>query len=198
MTLWYVLAQPQVLGLDKWAWTTTRQPSFDRAAVDWRTAFCICEEDVFPLMYWSSDGVITLALPDRALDTTDPVSLKRFRVPCTALSEIFKPAVVWRYERPSLLWITIDFLNEYFEVYLTVYKIFNVVSDFWIPLYMWATSSSVSSTVCLKVHFVGTVIFEIRSKLVKYWHFGMVAVPTHNPKEFRLRLKNRLSYTVDL
>lgn len=46
-------------------------------------------------------------------------------------------------------------------------KIFNVVSDFRIPLYMWATLLSDSSTVCLKVHFAEMEIFEIRSKLAK-------------------------------
>lgn len=37
-------------------------------------------------MYWSSDGVVTFGLPDRALDTTDVVSGKRFRVPLEAFN----------------------------------------------------------------------------------------------------------------
>ena len=52
--------------------------------------FCICYEFIFlslggklRLMYRSSDGVVTLALPDCALNTTDPGSVKHFRVPYT-------------------------------------------------------------------------------------------------------------------
>lgn len=43
-------------------------------------------------------------------------------------------------------------------------------------------------------------IFEIGSKLAKYWHFGIVGQDGGHPKvsEFRLRLIDRLSYTVDL
>lgn len=32
-----------------------------------------------------TDGVVTLGLPDRALETTDPLSAKHFRVSCPAL-----------------------------------------------------------------------------------------------------------------
>lgn len=48
--------------------------------------FCVWDEVAFlslreqSLMYWSSVGVFTFALPDRALDAADPVSAKCFRV----------------------------------------------------------------------------------------------------------------------
>lgn len=37
------------------------------------------------LMYWSSDDVVAFGLPDRALDTTDPLSSKCFRAPRAAV-----------------------------------------------------------------------------------------------------------------
>ncbi len=77
--------------------------------------FCICDEAAFlslrelSLMYWSSDGVVTFGLPDRALDTTDPVPAKHFRVPCTAPLQTFSLAMIK--ESPSLLRITIWLLT---------------------------------------------------------------------------------------
>lgn len=59
------------------------------------------------LVDWSSDGVVTFGLSDRALDTADPVSA----VPCTVLLETFSLARIWRWESLSLLWITIWLLT---------------------------------------------------------------------------------------
>lgn len=63
------------------------------------------------LIYWSSDGVVTFCLPDRALDTTDLVSSRHFRVQHTALFKTFSLSLSRCWERPSLLGITIWLLT---------------------------------------------------------------------------------------
>lgn len=55
------------------------------------------------LMYWSSHSVVSFGLPDRALDTTDTISAKCFRVPGTAFLENFSLALIWFWETTWLL-----------------------------------------------------------------------------------------------
>lgn len=44
------------------------------------------------LMYRSSDGVVTIGLPDRAFEATDLVAVKCFRGPA------FCPVMIWSWE----------------------------------------------------------------------------------------------------
>ena len=46
------------------------------------------------LMYWSPDGVLNLALPHRAFDTTDPISVQHIRFKCTAIFSVADKAAV--------------------------------------------------------------------------------------------------------
>ena len=60
--------------------TATRSPFAFCWLEFWVTEMSICGEVAFPslnelrLMHWSSDGAVSLGLPDCALDTTDPIS----------------------------------------------------------------------------------------------------------------------------
>ena len=102
--------------------------------------FSICVEVAFPalrepsLMYWSSDCVVTLGLPDRAANTADPV-------PCTAPLETFTLAMIWGWESPSLLRIWIWLLTFWFSIrflripdYFWVYMRFSIWSQSFGPL----------------------------------------------------------------
>lgn len=61
------------------------------------------------LMYWSWwDLIVSFALPDRSLDTTDPVSAKHVIVPCTDPLKTFSPLGLldWVYNDLLKNWVT--------------------------------------------------------------------------------------------
>lgn len=84
------------------------------------------------VMYWSSNGVLIFSLPNRALDITNPVSSKPFKVPCSAPWETFGPATIWRLKSLPLLRITI---SDFWHNHLALMPCF--------PLSQWYLASSV-------------------------------------------------------
>ena len=102
-------------------------------------------------MYWSSGGVVTSGLSDRASDTADSVSAKCFRVTYTAPLQTCSCGLTVR-ETP-FVWnsnVTSDtstyFQNPqtYFQVHTTILEIFSVVWDIltllYIHIYMYLVS----------------------------------------------------------